>query len=63
MGASSDLRIYVAVTSPYSWNWGVTKCKAQSKEREREPMDQAQTTRYVIEVLFDTEKGAGAKFP
>ena len=29
----------------------VNKCKAQSKERvEREPMDQAQTQRYVIEV-------------
>ena len=24
MGASSDLRIYVVVTSPYPWNRGVT---------------------------------------
>ena len=26
MGAFSDLRIYVAVTSPYPWNRGVTRC-------------------------------------
>ena len=37
MGASSDLRIYVAVTSPYPWNRGVTKRrdilrKAQANE-------------------------------
>ena len=34
MGAFSDLRIYVAVTSPYPWNRGVTAAvERRGKER------------------------------
>ena len=38
MGAFSDLRIYVAVTSPYPWNRGVTSTSPPSHRRISNPL-------------------------
>jgi len=47
VGASFDLRIYVAVTSPYPWNRGVTMSLTTVEERE-----------YMTRVLYASATGS-----
>ena len=48
MGASFDLRIYVAVTSPYPWNRGVTSALKWIRKEARGSSCRAKTRRMAL---------------